>query len=198
MPLQGEVESGHTPPEEAERELVARAIAGDEVAFTRLYDMHYDRVLRHIYYRVGRVEDAEDLTQKVFLQAWRALGRYRYTGTPFVAWLVTIAHNATISFVRSRKATNPLLYDPSDRDVAIDPDGALEERAEQERVRRAIARLTSDQQQVVTMRFLEGFEYGEIASALGKSQGNVRVIQHRALEKLRQLLARDESLAKAR
>src|SRR4051794_9954348 len=58
---------------EREDSLVAAAIAGDETAFTRLYDLHFDRVYRHIVYRVGHSQDAEDLAQHVFIQAWRAL-----------------------------------------------------------------------------------------------------------------------------
>src|SRR5688572_3306276 len=91
-----------------ERELVARATQGDEGAFTALYDYFFDRIYRHVYYRVGRTQDAEDLTQQIFLQAWRALSRYRQTETPFVAWLFTIAHNTIVSFYRRQKPVQSL------------------------------------------------------------------------------------------
>lgn len=190
MVPEGEVVSKHTPPEEAEEALIERAVRGEEGAFTRLYDAHHDRVYRHVYYRVGCVEDAEDLTQKVFLQAWRAISRYRYTGTSFAAWLIAIAHNVTVSFLRSRKPADYLGYDPTDEANEVNPDGVLESRYERERIRQAILQLSSSQQQVITMRFLEGFDCREVAAALGKSEGNVRVIQHRALQQLRKLLER--------
>ena len=187
--LEGAV-SGHTPSDEEEASLVARAIQGDETAFARLYDTYHDRIYRYVYCRVRNDQDAEDLTQKVFLLAWRALGRYRRTGSSLVAWLITIAHNVAVSALRSRTWTGGLEQELPETANAADPERALIERIEQERVRRAILRLSSDQQQVITMRFLEDFDYREIAAAMGKSEGNVRVIHHRALQQLRILLAR--------
>lgn len=173
-----------------EEALVAAAVRGDEAAFAELYDRHYDRVYRHVYYRVGRSQDAEDLTQQVFLQAWRAVGRYRQTGSSFAAWLLAIAHNAIMSFFRRNKVAFSLEHDLA----AGREDGSRqhEAHAERERVRQAIRRLKPDQQQVVTMRFLEDLPYGDVASALGKSEVNVRVIQHRALQDLRRILEREE------
>jgi RNA polymerase sigma-70 factor (ECF subfamily) len=182
---------GRTAAQDLDDALIARATAGDEGAFARLYDTYYDRVFRYVLYRVGRVEDAEDLAQKVFLQAWRALGRYHRTEAPFVAWLLTIAHNSTVSFFRSQRPADTLEFDVVDRSPWHDPDTTLESRYEQERIRKAILELSSDQQQVVTMHFLEDFGYPDIAAALGKSEGNVRVIQHRALQQLRKFLGKE-------
>src|SRR5436305_2441957 len=95
-----------------ERAQIELAIAGDEHAFAALYDRHLDRVFRHIYYRVGNRADAEDLTQQVFLKAWQAVGRYRQTGAPFIAWLLTIAHNLVVSFYRKGKEVPLLDLDP--------------------------------------------------------------------------------------
>lgn len=91
--------------------LVEAAIAGDAEAFGRLYDMHVNRVFRHAYYRVGNKTDAEDLTQRVFLKAWQAIGRYKKTASPFIAWLMTISHNLVIDFYRTRKAESYLDLD---------------------------------------------------------------------------------------
>ncbi len=176
------------PVEGAEEALILRAMVGDEVAFTRLYDTHYDRVYRYTLRLVRRVEDAEDLTQRVFLQAWRGLGRYRRTGSPFVAWLITIAHNQTMSFFRSHKQEARLEYDLLDEDEAGAPLETQRDLDEQEILREAILQLGPEQQQVITMHFFEGFKYDEIAASLGKSEGNVRVIQHRALQQLRGVL----------
>ena len=183
-------------PLEGEAELIERAITGHEIAFTRLYDTHYDRVYRYILRLVRSVEDAEDLTQKVFLQAWRGLSRYRRTQSPFVAWLIAIAHNLTMSFFRSRKVNRSLEGDLPEAVEPPAPVAAIADLGEQELVRDAILRLNPEQQQVVTMRFFEGFECGEIAAAIGKSEGNVRVIQHRALQKLRGVLEERESHGK--
>lgn len=177
---------------EGEDALVARAIGGDAGAFTQLYDRYHDRVYRHLIYRVGRSEDAEDLTQQVFLQAWRALARYRQTGSPFVAWLLTIAHNLVVSFYRRNRAVQPLDADTRDWPADDHLEAVAEQHLEHERARRLMLGLKAEYQQVLAMRFLENLEYREIAAALGKSEGNVRVMQHRALQQLRRLVQADE------
>lgn len=180
-------------PQETEPELVARAIAGNREAFTTLYDRYSDRIYRHVLYRVSSVEDAEDLTQLVFLNAWRAIGRYRITGSPFAAWLFTIAHNAVMTYYRRGRPTVPLEGDAfeEERDD-VDPEQAAESALNQERVRSAISQLRPDRQQVVSMRFLDDLPHKDIADTMGKSEGAVRVIQHRALLELRRMLREDE------
>lgn len=169
-----------------------QAIGGDKTAFAQLYDLHHDRVYRHVLYRVPTSEDAEDLTQLVFLQAWRAVGRYRITGSPFIAWLFTIAHNLTMSFYRRNRATGPLEGDPKEDRVDSDPERRTETAFDQERVRAAIRQLRPEHQQVITLRFLENLAHRDIALSIGKTEGAVRVIQHRALAELRRVLERED------
>jgi len=177
---------------EWEEGLIASAIDGDETAFTRLYDHFFDRVYRHICYRVGQVEDAEDLTQQVFVQAWRALGRYKQTNSPFIAWLLTIAHNSVVSFYRRNKNVKSLEAEVFDWPSNDHVEGAAEITVEYERVRRAIQRLKPEHQQVLVLRFLEDLAHRDIAAAIGKTEANVRVMQHRALRDLRDLLDHPE------
>jgi RNA polymerase sigma-70 factor (ECF subfamily) len=185
--------SGLTLAEEREDTLVAQAVAGDEAAFTKLYDRYFDRVYRYVYYRLGRAPDAEDVTQRVFLQAWRALGRYRQNGNSMLAWLLTIAHNESVNSQRRAKSAHYLEFDLPETRPEADPEHMAEVRFEQARVRRAVMKLKPDQQQVITMRFLENLDTRDVAAALGKSEVNVRVIQHRALERLRKLLEEEDS-----
>jgi RNA polymerase sigma-70 factor, ECF subfamily len=170
--------------------LIERAARGDTEAFGRLYDVHSDRIYRHIYYRTGSVEDARDLTQDVFLKAWQALPRYKKTGTPFLGWLFTISHNRVVDYYRTKKVNicldNEILFEDQEKN----PEILVEEQFSQQEVRRAILRLPEDQQQVIIMSFIEGFEYSEIAAALNKSEGNIRVIIHRAIKKLREILGK--------
>ena len=172
--------------------LVAGAVGGDSEAFGRLYDMYVDRVYRHVYYRVGSTEDAEDLTQQVFLKAWQAIGRYNKTSTPFLAWLMRISHNLIIDFYRSKKDKAYLDFEIAAGDSPSSPESVAETEFYQQLVRRAILRLPADQQQVIMMSFIEGFSYAEIASTLGKSGGAIRVIQHRALKKMRNILEEEK------
>jgi len=171
--------------------LVQKAIGHDTEAFGRLYDMHVDRVYRHIYYRVGNEADAEDLTQQVFLKAWQVIDRYKKTASPFIAWLMTISHNLVVDFYRTRKDRAYLEAEVLADGSASSPERAAEASFEQQRLRKAILQLRSDEQQVVILRFMEGFEFTEIASLLKKKKGNVRVILHRALVKLRNILEKE-------
>lgn len=173
---------------EAEDGLVADATRGDVRAFAALYDLHADRVFRHLYYQVGNRADAEDLTQQVFLQAWQAVGRFRKTGAPFIAWLFAIAHNLAINAWRQRTDVEPLELEPVSAAIWADPEAVALIDYDRDAVRQAILRLRPDQRQVIILRFLEHLDYPQVAAAIGKNESNVRLIQHRALLALRELL----------
>lgn len=173
--------------------MVQRAISGEADAFGKLYDMYVDRIYRHIYYRVGNVADAEDLTQRVFLKAWQAIGRYKQTASPFLAWLMRISHNLVVDYYRTKK-DKAYLDDVADivaDDFDSNPERVTEAHFDQQQLRRAILQLPGDQQQVILLRFIEDAPYADIASSLGKSPGAIRVIQHRALMKLRHILGKE-------
>ena len=168
--------------------LVDRAIEGDASAFGGLYDMYVDRVYRHIFYRTGNTSDAEDITQQTFIKAWKAIGQYKRTDIPFLAWLIKISHNLVIDFYRSGK--NKLSVNIDDIDIVSDsnPVQLAESRYNRQQIRQAIGKLKGEQQQVILMRFIEDFSYTEIAATLGKSEGTVRVILHRGLVELRKII----------
>ncbi|MCL0058061.1 sigma-70 family RNA polymerase sigma factor [Dehalococcoidales bacterium] len=128
-------------------DVIQKAITGDADAFGKLYDMHVDQVYRHIYYRVGNVADAEDLTQQVFLKAWQAIGKYKKTASPFLAWLMTISHNLVVDYYRTKKKAY-LGAEVTANDLAPSPEQVAEARFEQQQLRRAILQLPGDQQQV--------------------------------------------------
>jgi len=174
--------------------LIYSAIGGDADAFGKLYDMHVDRIYRHVYYRVNSVEDAEDITQQVFLRAWKAIGRFKKTSSPFAAWLMTISHNLIVDYYRSRKDNRSLDNEAIEIESPSNPEQMAETALDQQQIRKLIARLPDEQQQAILMSFIEGFSYIEVASALGKSEGAVRVTIHRALKKMRQLLEAERRL----
>ena len=168
--------------------LIDGAINGIADDFGRLYDLYVERVYRHIYYRVGNTGDAEDLTQQVFLRAWKAIGKYKKTASPFLAWLMRISHNLVIDFYRSKKDTAFLDDELLLVDKTPGPQQLAEEQYDQQRLRKVIMKLPEEQQQVILMSFVEGFDNREIADALGKKEGNIRVMIHRALKKMRQIM----------
>jgi RNA polymerase sigma-70 factor (ECF subfamily) len=182
----------HTETEANETQLVQRAISLDTDAFGRLYDMYVDRVYKHIYYQVGNVMDAEDLTQQVFFKAWQAIDKYKRTASPFVAWLMTISHNLVVDFYRTKKNKTYLEVEVTADESTQNPEQVAEARFEQKQLRTAILQLPKDQQQVILLRFVEGFRNPEVASILGKSEGAIRVILHRALAMLRHFLEKEK------
>jgi len=171
-----------------EAELIAAAKNGNAAAFAALYDQFADRVYRHILYRTGSRPDSEDLTQQTFLKAWMAIGRYTITEVPFVAWLLTIAHNSVVSYFRAKREHLPLDLDMPLVAGGAEPYEMAERSFHRAAVRRAIGTLPPDQQQVVVMRYLDDLDYSDIARALHKTDNNVRVIAHRALKRLQRSL----------
>jgi RNA polymerase sigma-70 factor (ECF subfamily) len=185
------------PQESSEDLLVQQAIRLDREAFAALYDCYVDRVYRHVYYHVSNHADAEDITQEVFVRAWGAIVKYKTTGAPFVAWLFAIAHNLITDHYRAKK--NPIpLDDVIDRGEALNqteetsPEAMTEADFDRGCVRHAILRLKGDKQKVILMRFIDGFSHEEIAKALNKTEGAIRVIQFRALCDLRRMLRQGE------
>ncbi len=179
------VDSSH-----GEAALVEHAIAGDTDAFGELYLLHLDAIYRYVYFRVGDVHDAEDLTEQVFLKAWEALPGYRHCGNRFSSWLYRIAHNIVIDHCRHRSQLSLPLADRGDEGssqvAALDRVIEAEEAAA---LVKAVAQLPDDQQQVIILRFVEGLSHNEVAHIMDKSEGACRVMQHRTLAALNELLA---------
>lgn len=174
-----------------ERTLIQRAVAGDTEAYGELYRLNLDAIYRYVYYRVGLEQDAEDLAAIVFMKAWEALGNYRDFGYPFSSWLYRIAHNVVVDHHRRLNSKADIVEDVPLELIETDVETTLEkiiEHEEQRTLANAIAQLSPDQQQVVILRFIEGFSHAEIAEILGKNEGTCRMIQHRALNTLGRLL----------
>lgn len=168
-------------------DLIAQAKAGSREAFGDLYERHLAAIYRYVFCRAGDARDAEDLTEAVFVKAWEALDRYRPTEAPFTAWLYRIAHNLLIDAHRTRKPMEPLAEHYPDTAYGPEREAVARERAAV--VHEALSRLEPVQQQVLSLRFLADLSHTETARIIGKTEGAVRVIQHRALAMLRYLLA---------
>jgi RNA polymerase sigma-70 factor, ECF subfamily len=168
-----------------------RAAQANRAAFGVLYRRYLDPVYGYCFYLLGDHHDAEDATERTFLAALAAIERYRDTGATFRSWLFRIAHNqlANALRARSRRRTDPL--DGVPEPVAPDDPGRLAGLADDaRRLRAAVARLSEDRRQVVILRFFDGLTAREIGAVLGRSDGAVRVLQHRALRELAVMLER--------
>jgi RNA polymerase sigma-70 factor (ECF subfamily) len=163
-----------------------RAAQADRAAFGVLYRRYLDRVYGYCFYLLGDHHDAEDATERTFLAALGAIARYRDEGASFRSWLFRIAHNqlANALRARSRQRTAPL---DEARDLGAgghDPARLASAADDARRLRAAVAALTVDRRQVVVLRFVDGLSAREIGAVLGRSEGAVRVLQHRALRDL--------------
>ena len=180
-----------------ERLLVDAARVGDEAALSELYTLYFPRVYRYILARTGNQYDAEDLAEEVFMRVLEAIERFQWREAPFSAWLFRIAHNAVIS--QRRKDTARGRSAPLTDGLAVDsagPEELVETRLVLNEVMDAAKKLPEAQRQVISFRFAAGLSVAETAAAMGKGEGNVKVIQHKAIAKLREMLGQPKKRPK--
>jgi RNA polymerase sigma-70 factor (ECF subfamily) len=170
-----------------EENAVSRASQGDAEAFSFLYERNVTRIYNYIYYRIGSEADAEDLTARVFYRAFGHINTYVEKGVPFSAWLYRIAHNLIANYHRDshRRREVPLEDQPEMPHHADHPESALVRTQEVELLLTGIRRLTSDRQQLLILKFVEDYSNAEIAEIMGKSEGAIKSLYHRALIALR-------------
>lgn len=148
-----------------------------------LYDQYAPALYRYIYYRLGAKTYAEDLTAEVFVRVLRA----NRTPDDWRAYLYRIAHNLVVDYLRRNPAVLETLPETM---LAENGDPVVHAEAEEERrrLRRAIARLTPEQQQVIVLKFVQEMSNAEVAQIMDKPEGAVKALQHRALANLREWL----------
>jgi RNA polymerase sigma-70 factor (ECF subfamily) len=172
--------------------LVDEARAGDAWAFGQLFDQFHLPVYRYVASRVRHPSDAEDLTQLVFVKALEALPRYESRGIPFGGWLFRLARNAVIDHVRTSHEHADLAQSAERAGADAGPDELAVIRQEIEAVRSALATLTDDQRDAISLRFFAGLSAREAAEAMGKQEGTIRGLQFRAIAALRRQLDIEE------
>ena len=177
---------------DSEQELIIRAQKGDAEAFGDLYENYLDTIYRYVYYRIQNHQDAEDLTEIVFLKAWQKIPDYVIGKTPFVAWVYRIAHNTVIDHYRTRKETVSLNDQPPINDEKMNLEDHILSKEEKRTLSKAITRLSPLHQHVLVLRFISGLKPTEVAEILDRNVGAVRVLQHRALKALHALLTAEE------
>jgi RNA polymerase sigma-70 factor (ECF subfamily) len=174
-------------------QLVERARGGDEAAFADIYRTYAVPIYRFFAYRVQGRELAEDLSQQVFLKMIEQLPNYRSKGAPFAAWVFRIARNIWIDQHRTSHPAAPLESLSESSQDGPGPEESALRKLDWERVRSALYRLPDEQREVVVCRFFAELSPAETAALMGRSEGSVRVIQHRALAALRRMLLPGEA-----
>jgi RNA polymerase sigma-70 factor (ECF subfamily) len=170
--------------------LVELARKGDSEAFGHLYDHYQASVYRFLYYRVGSVPLAEDLTAETFFRALRSMSTFRWQGKDFGAWLMTIARNLTTDhFKAGRTRLESTTEDMSTLDTTTEgPEGAVLASLTNEALLEALSELPSEQRDCLVMRFLQGLSIAETAEILGRSAGAVKQLQLRGVRNLGRIL----------
>ena len=184
--------SGHAASDNGQiQDLVERAQLGDRSALEELYLIHFDRIYSYLHMSVGSRHDAEDLTTQTFVKMLESIGRFRWRSAPFSAWLFRIAHNLAMDHFRARRRWQP-------EEEIPEPPGAEENSAEEQALAsigdasllELIARLSPEQRQVLTLKFVFRCSNGETAAILDKTEGAVKSLQHRALASLHKHVTR--------
>jgi RNA polymerase sigma-70 factor (ECF subfamily) len=171
-------------------DLVRRAQAGDAEGFGQLYDRYVDVVFRFLLHRVGDRPTAEDFTSETFVRALRRIDSLTFQGRDVGAWLITIARNIVLDHVKSsRFRLEVATADMRDADRATDgPEDAVLQGMTNEVLLAGVQRLSDDQRECIVLRFLQGLSVAETAAAMGKREGAVKALQHRAVRRLAAIL----------
>jgi RNA polymerase sigma-70 factor (ECF subfamily) len=171
-------------------ELVRRAQDGDAEGFGLLYDRYVDVVFRFLLHRVGDRATAEDFTSETFVRALRRIDSLSFQGRDVGAWLVTIARNIVLDHVKSsRFRLEVTTADMRDADQATaGPEDAVVQSMTNAVLLAGVRQLSAEQRECVALRFLQGLSVAETAAAMGKKDGAVKALQHRAVRRLAALL----------
>lgn len=172
-----------------EERLIERARAYDHDAVAQLYRAHVHSIFRYVSLRVGDTHTAEDLTSEVFIRALEGLRAFEYRGVPFSAWLYRIARDRIVDHYRRRdRCPEPCELSEWLADACEQPHDAAVRAQEEAEIRAALAELTEDQRMVVALRFIEHLSLADVARQLGKTEGAVKSLQHRALAAMSRIL----------
>jgi RNA polymerase sigma-70 factor (ECF subfamily) len=176
------------------RRLVEQAQRGDRHALEELYLLHFDRIYSYLHMSVGNRHDAEDLTTQVFVKMLESIGNFRWRSAPFSAWLFRIAHNLAMDHFRTNKRwqLEEEVPEPDPGEGSAAEEEALESIGRQSMLQ-LIEKLSPEQQQVLTLKFVFNFSNADAATILDKTDGAIKSLQHRALASLQRQLERSGS-----
>jgi RNA polymerase sigma-70 factor (ECF subfamily) len=150
-------------------------------------------VFRFVYYRVNDRALAEDFTSETFLRALRRIGTISYQGRDIGAWFITIARNIVLDHLKS--ARHRLELTTADtlegKEQAQSTESAVLDLLQSERLMQAVAKLGDEQRECVMLRFVHGLSVNETARVMGKNDGAIKALQHRAVRKLADLIGGD-------
>jgi RNA polymerase sigma-70 factor (ECF subfamily) len=171
-----------------EWDLVRRAQAYEEDAIRALYETYYPKIYNYSFMQLGDVHAAEDLASDVMLKMIESIRSYKFRGLPFGAWVFRIARNRLIDLHRRRKRRGEVDLSETLSTALANPQALAERALERGQLQIALKHLTDEQRQVIVLKFIEGHDNRSVGKIMGRSEGAIKSLQHRALGSLRRVL----------
>jgi len=172
----------------AEWDIVRRAQEYDEPAVEALYQKYYPKIYNYAFLQMGDAQASEDLASDVMLKMIESMHKYTFRGLPFGAWVFRIARNRLIDLHRRRRRRGEVDLSGTLSSALASPQVLAERALERGQIQVALKHLTDEQRQVIVLKFIQGFDNRSIGKIMGRSEGAIKSLQHRALGALRRLL----------
>ena len=166
--------------------LVKQAQKGSLSAYQTLYMRHLDAIYRYFFFQTKDKFLAEDLGQEVFIKIWKSIDKYDENKGAFTSWMYRIAHNLLVDYYRGKKTLT--LKEGLEASYSEDWLEKLDHSEKIQNVKKALENVSADYKEVIILRFFEDLSVEEVSQIIDKSEENVRVIQHRAIRKLKEIL----------
>jgi RNA polymerase sigma-70 factor (ECF subfamily) len=170
-------------------EILEKAKGGDPEAFSVIYKTYFQPIYRYIYFRIKDKEEAEDLTQDVFLKVYNSFSRFHILKVNPIAYFYAVARNTLID---SRRKKRFELADEfqieNNPDIGDNPQQQAEKGDISKELHEAIVQLSSEQQTIIILKFIEGYSNAEISQIIEKKEDAIRQMQARALKNLREII----------
>lgn len=177
-------------PRDDDIESLVKKAKDDPRAFAEIYELYFNRIYAYARYKVGNSTDAEDITEQVFLRALESLDAFKWRGYPFSSWLFRIAHNQVVDYFRVSNKRSWVTLDEAavKTDSGVSVESEIDLMVDTKMLKDAMSRLSSEQQDVLILKFVNGLSNNEVAQIFGRTEGAIKSLQHRALKNLKKIL----------
>ncbi len=171
--------------------LLALTAEGDRNSFGEFYEFYLNEIYRYILFRVSDHNEAEDLTAKVFLEAWESLNsaRRKQRIENIRAWVYRIARNKVTDYHRTRKPQEPIDNNPDKKLQGAWLESELDDLFISRKLAEGVRQLQANFQEIIILRFINQMSHAEVAEIMNITESHVRVLQYRALQQMREIMS---------
>lgn len=177
-------------------QLVVDSQKGSKESFVKIYENFYVKIFRYIYVKCSNVQESENLTQEVFIKAFKSISSFKFrehgtSGPSFSSWIFTIARNQIIDYYRKNSSKTESYIDNIQEEywsVSENLEDELDNKLQFNKIIKNMQKLTSLQKEVINLRFAAQMSLSETAKILNKNENSIKSLQHSAIKKLRDIL----------